>query len=261
MKTSHAALSAERIRTALDEERIAIDVYDELDSTNSEAKRRARAGDRRPTLILAESQSGGRGRMGRSFFSPAGAGIYMTYLWHPDAAAIDAVSVTTAASVAVLRALLTLPALHGRELGIKWVNDVYLDGKKVCGILTEAVTDPASGRVTSVLVGIGINVLPTAFPPELADIATAIGGDVDRSTLAAAVLRELLNIQKDPDPYAHMACYKAYSTVIGKRVNTIRADAVTPGRVLDIDPTGGLVVEREDGSIEVIHSGEVSLRT
>lgn len=262
LKTLPDALNVGAIRSHLGDwaNGVAIEVYPEIDSTNSEAKRRARAGDRTPTLILAEQQSGGRGRLGRSFFSPVGAGIYMTYLWHPDTAAIDAVSVTTAAAVAVMRALSALSSVEEASLGIKWVNDIYLSGKKVCGILTEAVTDPSSGRVTSALVGIGINVRPTAFPPELADIATCLGGEIDRNALVSDVLREFLRILRDPVPYAHMAYYREHSLVIGKRVNTICADVSVPGTVLDIDSTGGLVVERTDGSIETVHSGEVSLR-
>lgn len=240
---------------------VRVEVYPTLDSTSSEAKRRARAGELGPLLIVAESQSNGRGRLGRSFYSPAGAGIYMTYLWRPQAAAVDAVSVTTAASVAVLRAMSSMEALAGHELAIKWVNDIYLSGKKVCGILTEAVTDAADGSVSCMLVGIGINVAPTAFPPELAEIATSLCvKDLDRNELIARILRELLACLHSRDPYAHMAYYRAHSLVIGRTVNTICAGISTPGVVLDIAADGGLVVRREDGSVEVIRSGEVSLR-
>ena len=255
-------LSGASIRAMLGSlgEHIAIDVYDEIDSTNSEAKRRARAGDRTPALILAETQTGGRGRLGKSFFSPRGAGIYMTYLWHPDKSAVDAVSVTTAASVAVMRAFRSFPELAGKPFGIKWVNDIYLGEKKVCGILTEAVSDLSGGRVSSILVGIGINVCPTAFPPELADIATCLGENIDRNALIAHILRELLGIQGNPDPYAHMVDYRADSLVLGKQVQTICAGVTQSGRVLEIDPTGGLVILRENGQIETLHSGEISLR-
>lgn len=255
-------LSAPSIRAALEDwgERLTIDVYAEIDSTNSEAKRRAMAGDRTPALILAEMQSGGRGRMGRSFFSPPGAGLYMTYLWHPDAAAVDAVSATTAAAVAVMRALRSFPILAGKPFGIKWVNDIYLGNKKVCGILTEAVTDPSNGRVSSVLVGVGINVLPTAFPPELAEIAACLGTAIDRNLLAARILLELMRIQRTPEPYPHMADYRTFSIVIGKEVQTICAGVTESGRVLDIDATGGLVILRENGQVETLHSGEISLR-
>lgn len=255
-------LSAPSIRSALGAlgDSVAIEVYAEIDSTNSEAKRRAMAGNRTPALILAEMQSSGRGRMGRCFFSPAGAGLYMTYLWHPEVSAVDAVSVTTAAAVAVMRAFRSFPALAGKPFGIKWVNDIYLGNKKVCGILTEAVTDPSEGCVTGVLVGIGINVSPSSFPPELADIATCLGENIDRNVLAARILAELVAIQRHPVPYAHMEDYRAASIVIGREVQTIRAGESKSGRVLEIDATGGLVVLRENGRIETLHSGEISLR-
>ena len=255
-------LCASEIRACLREwaEDIRIEVYEEIDSTNREAKRRALTSDRTPTLILAECQTEGRGRLGRSFFSPVGAGIYMTYLWHPNVPAADVVSVTTAASVAVMRALISLSAAPETELGIKWVNDIMLNGKKVCGILTEAVTDPSDGRVSGVLVGIGLNVSPTSFPSELSGIATCLGGNIDRNLLAAQILRELLTILRDPSPYSHMPYYREHSLVIGKDVATVCAGVTERGRVLDIDPTGGLVIRREDGAIETIHSGEVSLR-
>lgn len=259
----HDALNAAHIRSLLGEtaQHIRVDVYPQIDSTNNEAKRRARAGDISPTLIVADTQTGGRGRLGRTFFSPVGAGIYMTYLWHPDTAAVDAVSVTTAASVAVVRALKSFVALQDADLRIKWVNDIYLSGKKLCGILTEAVTDAGSGRVSALLVGIGINVRPAAFPPELADIATSLGDLAPaRNELIARIVIELRKVLDASDPYAHMSDYRAYSLVIGKQVNTIRGDTVTPGIVLNIDPTGGLIVQRVDGSVETIHSGEVSLR-
>lgn len=256
-------LHAAEIRACLGELADGLDIviYSEIDSTNSEARRRAQAGQCGSALILAEQQSNGRGRMGRSFFSPAGAGIYMTYLWHPEARATDVISVTTAAAVAVLRAFASMPALNEKDFSIKWVNDIYLSGKKVCGILTEALTDPASGKINGIWVGIGINVHPTAFPLELADIATSLDAkDLNRNELVSCILREFLQILADPNPYAHMSYYREHSLVIGKQVNTICADVSSPGVVVNIDSTGGLVVRRPDGKVEIIHSGEVSLR-
>ena len=242
-------------------EKTDISIYSEIDSTNSEARRRVRAGERKPTLILAEQQTSGRGRMGRNYFSPAGAGIYMTYLWQPEAKPVDVISVTTAISVAVVRALVSVPLLSRKQFSIKWVNDILLDGKKVCGILTEAMSDPEKGKITDIWVGIGINVYSAAFPPELSEIATSLGeDDLNRNELIARIMIEFLDILEHTDSYAHMSYYRAHSAVIGKRVNTIVADVPTPGTVLDIDRTGGLVVERLDGAIETIHSGEISLR-
>lgn len=260
MKTKQLSESAIRSRLYENARDVDIKLYSEIDSTNSEARRLSQKRKNGAVLIVAEQQSSGRGRLGRSFFSPAGAGIYMTYLWYPDAAAVDVVSVTTAASVAVLRAMKSMPTLAEKDLTIKWVNDIYLSGKKVCGILTEAVTDPEEGKVKSVWVGIGINVHQTAFPEELAEIATSLDvADLDRNELIANILNEWIAILQDLDPYAHMSYYREHSLIIGKQVNTICAGVAVPGVVVDIDPQGGLVVRRSDGRIETIHSGEVSL--
>jgi BirA family biotin operon repressor/biotin-[acetyl-CoA-carboxylase] ligase len=212
-------------------------------------------------LLVAEHQNAGRGRLGRSFYSPDGTGIYMTYLWHPHATATGVIAATSAAAVAVHRALCAMPQLQKMSFSIKWVNDIYLDEKKVCGILTEAVTDPQSGQIRSMWIGIGINVAPMTFPSELDGIATSLGvSTIDRNELIATIVNELLKILHDPDRYAHMPYYRAHSMVIGKAVNTVCADQTVPGVVLDVDREGGLVIRREDGSIETIHSGEVSLR-
>lgn len=254
-------LNEEVIRSYLRSDKVEIRIFSEIDSTNREARRLANAGKSEAVLLLAEQQSSGRGRLGRSFYSPAGAGIYMTYLWQPKASAGDVISVTTAAAVAVLRAMRAIPQLADKDFAIKWVNDIYLSSKKLCGILTEAVTDPADGTINSIWIGIGINVHPAAFPPELSDIATSLGKDApDRNELIAKILNELLLILENPDRYAHMPYYRANSMVIGKQVNTICADIIKPGTVLDVDKDGGLVILRADGSVETIHSGEVSLR-
>ena len=254
-------LNEGRIRAHLRADISDIRIFSKLDSTNAEARRLSSSGLSHDVLLVAEQQTAGRGRLGRSFYSPDGMGIYMTYLWQPHAAAGDAISVTTAAAVAVHRALCATPSLRGMPFAIKWVNDIYLADKKVCGILAEAVTDPQDGRIGSMWIGIGVNVAPMAFPPELAHIATSLGdGALDRNELIARVLDELLLILHDADRYAHMPYYRAHSMVIGKQVNTICADIIKPGTVLDVDKDGGLVILRADGSVETIHSGEVSLR-
>ena len=254
-------LHEESIRKHLDASDIEIQIYAEIDSTNAEARRLSAEGKQNPVLLLAEHQLAGRGRMGRSFYSPDGMGIYMTYLWQPHASAGDVISMTTAAAVAVHRALCRVLPEEGKLLQIKWVNDIYLADKKICGILAEAVTDPADGKIRDMWIGIGINVAPMSFPPELESIATTLGlSELDRNELIAAIINELLQILCDSDRYAHMPYYRAHSMVIGKAVNTIRGDDVIRGKVLDIDFEGGLVVERADGTVETMHSGEISLR-
>lgn len=254
-------LSEKRIRAHLCAEIGDIRVFSEIDSTNAEARRLSLSGISHEVLLVAEQQSAGRGRLGRSFYSPNGMGIYMTYLWQPHEVAGDVVSVTTAAAVSVCRALTSMPLLDRMPFSIKWVNDIYLADKKVCGILTEAITDPQSGQIDSMWIGIGINVAPMTFPPELSDIATSLAtSELDRNDLIARIVNEFHKILRDPDRYGHMPYYRAHSMVIGKAVNTVCADQTVPGVVLDVDREGGLVIRREDGSIETIHSGEVSLR-
>ena len=254
-------LNEENIRQHLNAADVEIQIFSEIDSTNAEARRLSSEGTQHPVLLLAEYQHAGRGRMGRSFYSPDGMGIYMTYLWHPHAAAGDVISATTAAAVAVHRALRKMLPERSERLQIKWVNDLYLSDKKICGILTEAVTDPADGKIRDMWIGIGINVAPMTFPKELADIATTLGTKtLNRNELIAAIMNELLEILHDPNRYAHMSYYRDHSMVIGKAVNTICGDEITAGVVLDIDQDGGMIVRRSDGTVETIRSGEVSLR-
>jgi BirA family biotin operon repressor/biotin-[acetyl-CoA-carboxylase] ligase len=260
-KMKRIPLCEKSIRKHLDAADVEIQIYSEIDSTNAEARRLSAAGKQQPVLLLAEQQYAGRGRMGRSFYSPDGMGIYMTYLWQPHTSARDVIGVTTAAAVAVHRALCRILPKEANRLHIKWVNDLYLADKKICGILTEAVTDPADGKIRDMWIGIGINVAPMSFPPELLDIATTLGSsELDRNVLIAAIVNELLRILQDADRYAHMPYYRAHSMVIGKDVRTIRGDESVCGKVLDIDSEGGLVVERADGTVETMHSGEISLR-
>ena len=131
-----------------------IHVFKTVDSTNLVAKKMALEQAPHGTVVLAEEQTAGRGRMGRSFHSPAGSGIYMSFILRPNLTSNDAVLITTAASVAVARAIEEVTHIH---TGIKWVNDVYMNGKKICGILTEALTDFESGGIESIILGIGIN--------------------------------------------------------------------------------------------------------
>ncbi len=253
-------LNERGIRALLGTGEVEICVYSSLDSTNGEARRRATDGQGSPMLILAEEQTNGRGRLGRSFHSPAGSGLYMTYLWQPQAVASDVVSATTAAAVAVIQALKSIPGIQAEELAIKWVNDIYYRGRKVCGILTEAMTDPFTGRVAQMWIGIGINVAPQDFPPELSNIATTLGLDLDRNVLAVDIVRRLQCVLTEVEPYAHMDYYRAHSAVIGQQVDLICRDTVSRVQVLDISHTGGLVVQHVDGRVETVHSGEVSLK-
>src|SRR5574344_1119714 len=163
-------LSAEAVNALIPEQLgVHAFVYESIDSTNSEAKRRcAAAPDCRAlnrTVIVAGAQTAGRGRLGRSFFSPAGTGVYLSIIYAPEAGISSPAVLMSSAAVGVCRAL---QSVYGVDAQIKWVNDVFLRGQKVCGILTEGVTDFETGRIDYAVVGIGINILPGSFPPELA---------------------------------------------------------------------------------------------
>jgi BirA family biotin operon repressor/biotin-[acetyl-CoA-carboxylase] ligase len=246
-----------------------IHVYKSIDSTNQEVKRRALDGAGEGLVILSEEQTAGRGRRGRSFYSPQKTGIYMSVLFRPEAErSQDVVLVTTAASVAICRAI---RKVLGEEPEIKWVNDVYLRGKKVCGILTEAVSDFESGRIDTVIVGIGINyrVPDEGFPEEIKDIAgpvCRIDHTVPRNTLVAAILNELYSLYEGLSERTYMADYKKWSNVIGREVRFSTGADMTKeenwewGTAVDIDSDGGLLVQMKNGEQRTLRTGEITLR-
>ena len=237
---------------------VQLDVQHEVTSTNTILKELAEQDMPEGFVLIAQSQTAGRGRLGRSFHSPVGTGLYFSVLLRPTCSAERSLFITTSAAVAVCRAI---ENLTDKKPLIKWVNDIYLDEKKICGILTEAITDPQDSKIRDIWIGIGINVTPMTFPEELKSIAASLDvSELDRNELIANIINQLLYILRDSDRYAHMPYYRAHSMVIGKAVNTICADQINPGVVLDIDREGGLVVERPNGTIETLHSGEISLR-
>ena len=240
-----------------------VSVYDEIDSTNLEAKRRAANGVQNTTVIVADSQTIGRGRFSRSFYSPEGCGIYMSILLKPTQEQIsEAVMMTTAAAVAVCRAT---SALSDVSTGIKWVNDIYVDGKKVCGILSEAIFDIESASIGSIVIGIGINFKngTEPFPAEIAGIAGTFFGEnppVSRNRFAAQVVNELLTILPDLSKREFLKEYRERSILIGEEIVYSRGNEKFAATAEDIDGDGALVVRYEDGRVEALNSGEVSVR-
>lgn len=235
-------------------------VYERLDSSNQTAKRLALAGAPHGTLVLAGQQSAGRGRMGRRFESPAGKGIYLSLVLRAPMPASEALGVTVGAAVAVARAV---QKLCGIELGIKWVNDLYYQGKKVCGILTEAGTSVESGLLEWLVVGIGLNLTttPADWPEELARTAGSLfpGGPapVGRAALAGAIARELLALCPSFDCLDE---YRARCFVPGHWVTVCAETETYAAKALAIDEEGRLVIQRENGRQEALRCGEVTTR-
>ena len=237
-------------------------VFSSIDSTNLEIKRRALEGAKEGLVALAEEQTAGRGRLGRSFYSPAGTGIYMSMLLQPDLQATDAILITTAVSVAVVRAIRKITDLKPT---IKWVNDIYLDDKKICGILTEAMTDFESGTISNVIPGIGINYREPegGFPEEVRDVAGALTSSdvkIPRNELVAAILDEFMTIYQELPNRSYMEDYRRWSNVIGNQVKYLERDVWHYAKAVGIDDNGGLQVVHEDGTCRTLSTGEITLR-
>ena len=234
--------------------------YKEIDSTNNEAKRYVQAGGALPALIFSETQTEGRGRVGRSFYSLDDRGVYMTVVL--KAPADDAFLRVT--SLAAVCAAESLRELFGVKLKIKWVNDLYIYGKKAAGILTESFF---IGDERYIAVGFGIN-LYTTIPAELHDIATSIFSapidsytlNTQRNALINLITEKLLAAIYSDDFSAYMNKYRALSCVIGAPITFIENGVSYSGEALDITDRGALCVRLSDGSERVLSSGEISVR-
>lgn len=239
-------------------------VFDTIDSTNTYLKNLCRTETvSNMTAVLADSQSGGRGRLGRSFVSLKGNGIFLSVALdaskHPDAIAL----ITSAAAVAVCR---VLDKYTREKAQIKWVNDVYLGGKKVCGILTEAVTDASMGQIRNIIVGVGLNVCGfDAFDEELKSIVTTLDRHADcvppREVLAAQIINALCDVYAQISNAEVMQEYRARSFVIAKDVRVIQNGKERNAHVTDVDESGGLCVTYEDGESTILRSAEISIRS
>ncbi len=233
---------------------ISLHCYKSLDSTNLSAKNFAREGAHLPFLVTADSQTAGRGRLGRSFYSPAETGIYMSLAIGPFTTPADAVFITTATAVAVSDAIISLT---GKTPGIKWVNDIYLGGKKICGILAESQKVPDG---YAVIVGIGLNMTTTKFPDDIANIAGALETDIPKEQMIAKITENLLEICSAPSDTSIIERYKSRSIVLGKEITYFSNGQENSGKAVDITPLGGLVTETETGETVILNSGEITVR-
>lgn len=253
-------LSEERITENMSEssKKLKLIVLDTVDSTNNEAKRMISDGFKENALIVSNEQTSGRGRLGRNFYSPKNTGIYMSFIFHTDLKLSDAVSVTTAAAVAVVRAIERLTDIRPQ---IKWVNDVYIGEKKLCGILTEAVSDFETGLAQSVVIGIGINISTEEFPSGISETAASLNfSGLSRNSLIAAVSDELVEICSDLSNKSYIEAYREHSLIIGKEIDFYRNNTKYSATAVDIDSDGGLIVKLKNGETEVLNSGEVTVR-
>lgn len=237
--------------------------FETLESTNTTAKAMALAGSPHGTVVIAERQTDGRGRLGRSFDSPAGSGIYMSVILCPQCPPTELMHLTCAVAVAVCNGVEN--ALHFRP-GIKWINDLIVNGKKLGGILTELAINPVTGLVDYAIVGIGINCNRSIedFPEDLRSIACSasmiMGHKINKDILTKHII-SALETTDFTQKTAILSQYRKDCITIGKTVSVIRGNTQLYGTALDINENGALIVQYPQGHTECVDSGEVSLRT
>lgn len=238
-----------------------IDLRPCVTSTNALLREQAARGAAEGTVLISGAQSQGRGRLGRRFFSPADTGVYLSILLRPHWESPQrALSLTTLAALAACQAV---TELSGRQAGIKWVNDVFLDGKKVAGILTEAALSMEDGTLDYVVLGVGFNLYAPkeGFPEELADIAGAIltqPRENGKNALAAAFLNRFWALYQDPRGYA--AQYRKSCIVLGRDILVVTPRETREAHAVDLDDRCGLIVEYPDGTRQTLQAGEVRIR-
>lgn len=257
-------LSAEVIRSALigkNTDRKII-VLEETGSTNIAAKERAASGAPHGTVVVADKQTAGRGRLSRSFVSPSGKGLYMSVIIRPELGINSAPMITSAAAVA---AALAVEKLCGHEVQIKWVNDLYMNGKKICGILTEASLDLEMKSLDYAVVGIGINVrsMKEDFDEELQLRATSVEDEsgivVDRNALCAEVLNNLDIWLGRIENRGFIVEYRRREYLTGKHITAESGGKTITGTAVGIDRNANLMVELPSGEIINLNAGEANL--
>ena len=240
-----------------------IEVHKTVTSTNSLLKEAATNKAPEGTVIVAESQTMGRGRLGRTFHSPAGSGIYFSILLRPEISAEDSLYLTTAAAVAIAKAIEDVKECTA---DIKWVNDIYIDNKKVCGILTEGSFNIENNELDYAIVGIGINITTPDddFPDDIKNKAGAIFSDKEdttgiKSILVAKVLNYFFDYYKTLDSKTFFDEYKKRSFLLGKNITILDPNGEIPASAIDLDDRCHLIVRLADGTIKELSSGEVSV--
>lgn len=239
--------------------------YEEVTSTNDLAKAMAQEGAPEGTVVTAAAQTAGRGRLGRSFHAPKGLGVYLSVILRPDCTPDKLMHLTCATAAAMCDAV---ECCTGMRPQIKWTNDLVAENKKLGGILTELSVNPSTGKVDWVIVGIGINCCHRSedFPPDIRDMATSLlqwtRSSIRPGHLAGYMVQSLYEMRQKLLRHKDdiLQAYRADCMSVGQQVVLLRSDEKRYGTALDIASDGGLVVRFEDGTVETVQSGEISVR-
>ena len=241
-----------------------IQFFDTITSTNDVLKQLALQGAPEGTTLVADCQTGGRGRMGRTFLSPSGVGIYLSVLLRPNCKPTELMHLTCASATASCSAI---EQVSGFRPGVKWTNDIVYNKRKLAGILTELGLNQ-DGTTAYAIIGIGFNCNQQLrdFPPAIQDVAGSLkmvtGKETDRALLAAKMIEALYQMNREllSDQAGILARYRRDCTTLGQEISLVRGNEIRHGKALDVDENGALVVRYEDGTIEAVNSGEVSVR-
>lgn len=239
-----------------------VTVLESVDSTNNALKRRADEGGAHGEVLIARQQTAGKGRLGKSFYSPKGTGLYISVLLRPDVPASQVLSITTAAAVAVAQ---TVDELTGERAKIKWVNDVYLRGYKVCGILAEAASAFRGDRLRCAVLGIGVNITPPpgGFPEDIRNVAGALFESAPPEDavcrLAAGILNRFFALYQALPDAAYLEEYRSRSLLDDLEITFTFGNQRFTGRVMGIDDTARLNIRLPNGEVKAFASGEVAI--
>ncbi len=238
-----------------------INVFETLKSTNITAKELASNGAKSGTVVIANEQTAGKGRLGRNFYSPQNSGIYMSVILRLDESIDCSLLITSGVSVAVCRAI---ENKYNVSPQIKWVNDVYINDKKICGILTEASINFENNKLDYIIVGIGINITTNDFPTELKTKAGSLHESlsedtISRNSLIAEVLNQLEIVCNDLKKKTFIQEYKNRSCVLGCDIKMINGENQEIATAIDINEFGHLIVKTLDGNIKELNTGEISI--
>lgn len=254
-------LNKEKIFEKLNNKHTEITLLETVDSTNRFLKQNS-DNAKEWTTIIAENQTSGRGRYDRKFYSPENCGIYMSILLKPEISADSAVLITAAAAVAVSE---VIEKVSAQKTQIKWVNDLLINSKKVCGILCEGVIDAKSCRIDRVILGIGINVYTPEndFDSSIKDIAGAVFKEEIpdmRNLIIAEIINRLEYYYKNLKNKEFLQGYRSRSAVIGKNITVLQGNEPISAKAIGIDDNCCLEVEFSDGSTKKLSSGEISIK-
>lgn len=257
-------LDEKAIRDALGKEYSDMDIHIHkvIDSTNTEISRLSAAGAKEGTVVIAAEQTAGKGRRGRSFYSPAESGIYMSVLLRPTLPMEQSVRITTAAASSVAEAI---EEVTGVPAGIKWVNDIYVGGSKVCGILTEASFSIEDNKLDCIILGIGINLYQpdSDFPDDIKNVAGFICDNKSfsyKNKLIASIIKHFMTYYSEISSGSYMEAYRKRLLWIGENINIISGDERIPAILLGVDDECHLKVRYADGREDAVSSGEISIR-